>query len=143
MNSGVNVALGTDGAASNNDHDMIAEMRTAALLAKGITADPRSLPARTAIAMATIHGARALGIDQVTGSLLPGKEADLIAIDLGAPETQPVYDPVAQIVYSAARSQVTDVWVAGRQLMQERQLLTIDAEDAAARGAGWAQKLRR
>jgi 5-methylthioadenosine/S-adenosylhomocysteine deaminase len=143
LNSGVNVAIGTDGAASNNDLDMLSEMRSAALLAKGITADPRSLPAHAAIAMATLHGARALGIDNVTGSLLPGKEADLIAIDLDAPETQPVYDPIAQIVYSAGRSQVTDVWIAGRQLMKERELLTIDAEAAAERGAEWAEKLRR
>jgi 5-methylthioadenosine/S-adenosylhomocysteine deaminase len=139
----VNVALGTDGAASNNDLDMFSEMRTAALLAKGITGDPRSLPARTAIAMATINGARALGVDGAIGSLVPGKEADLIAVDLGAPETQPVFDPIAQIVYSASRSQVTDVWVAGRQLMHDRELLTIDAEGAAARAAEWAEKLRR
>jgi 5-methylthioadenosine/S-adenosylhomocysteine deaminase len=143
LNSGVNVALGTDGAASNNDLDMLSELRSAALLAKGITGDPRSLPARTAIAMATLNAARALGIDDITGSLKAGKEADLIAIDLGAPETQPVYDAVAQIVYSAGRSQVTDVWIAGRQVMKERELLTIDAEAAAERGAEWAEKLRR
>lgn len=142
LHSGVNVALGTDGAASNNDLDMLSEMRSAALLAKGITGDPRSLPARTAIAMATLHGARALGMDENIGSLRQGKEADLIAIDLGVPETQPVYDPVTQIVYSASRSQVTDAWVAGRQLMKERELLTIDAEAAAARSAEWMRKLR-
>jgi len=143
LNSSVNVALGTDGAASNNDLDMLSEMRTAALLAKGITGDPRSLSARSAIAMATIRGARALGLDQVIGSLVPGKEADLIAVDLDRPETTPVYDPIAQIVYSADRSQVTDVWVAGRQLMANRELLTIDAEAAAAGGREWAEKLRR
>jgi 5-methylthioadenosine/S-adenosylhomocysteine deaminase len=143
LNSGVNVALGTDGAASNNDLDMLAEMRSAALLAKGITGDPRSLPAAAVLAMATINSAKALGIDQVTGSLIPGKEADLIAVDLGAPETQPVYDPVAQLVYAAGRSQVTDVWVAGRQLLENRELLTIDVETAVGRSREWAEKLRR
>lgn len=142
LNSDVNVALGTDGAASNNDLDMIGEMRSAALLAKGITGDPRSLPAHTVIAMATIGGARALGLEKEIGSLVPGKEADLVAIDLDAPETQPVYDPVSQIVYSASRSQVTDVWVAGRPLMENRELLTLEVDSTLAPAMEWRHKIR-
>lgn len=142
LEAGVNVALGTDGAASNNDLDMLGEMRTAALIAKGITEDPGALPARAAIHLATINSARAIGLDQHIGSLLPGKEADVIAIDLGGVETQPVYDPVSQIVYSADRSRVTHVWVAGNPLMLDREVLTIDTEAALARAAEWAAKIR-
>lgn len=142
VGAGVNVAIGTDGAASNNDLDMIGEMRSAALLAKGMARDPRALPAAQVLTMATLNAARALGMDQLIGSLLPDKQADLIAIDLNRPETQPVYDPIAQIVYSADRSQVTDVWVAGRQLMRERELLTINEAEALARAEEWAAKVR-
>lgn len=142
MKAGVNVALGTDGAASNNDLDMLGEMRTAALLAKGISGDPAVLPARAAIAMATINSARALGMDGIIGSLKPGKEADIIAIDLGAPETQPVYDPVSQIVYAADRNHVTDCWVAGRQLMKNRELLTIAEGSVLARAREWGSRIR-
>lgn len=128
--AGVNVALGTDGAASNNDLDMLGEMRTAALLAKGASGDPTALPAAAALEMATLGGARALGLDEQIGSLEVGKFADFIAVDLSAPNTQPVYDPVSQLVYAAGREQVTHSFVAGRALMENRRLLTID--DAAA-----------
>ncbi|WP_111656327.1 TRZ/ATZ family hydrolase [Isoalcanivorax indicus] len=124
--AGVNVALGTDGAASNNDMDMLGELRTAALLAKGVAGAADALPADAALAMATLNGARALGLDQLTGSLVAGKQADIIAIDLSALETRPVYDPIAQVVYAAGREQVTHTWVAGRCLMAERQLLTLN-----------------
>jgi 5-methylthioadenosine/S-adenosylhomocysteine deaminase len=140
--AGVNVAIGTDGAASNNNLDMLGETRTAALLAKGVAGESRAVPAGTALRMATLNGARALGIDQITGSLIAGKEADVIAIDLGLPETQPVFDPVSQIVYAADRSQVTDVWVAGRQLLKNRELLTLDVEGAVARAGEWMLKVR-
>lgn len=125
-NAGVNVALGTDGAASNNDVDMLGELRTAALLAKGVAGAADALPADAALAMATLNGARALGLDQLTGSLVAGKQADMIAINMSALETQPVYDPIAQVVYAAGREQVTHTWVAGRCLMAERQLLTLN-----------------
>jgi 5-methylthioadenosine/S-adenosylhomocysteine deaminase len=142
LGAGVNVALGTDGAASNNDLDMIGEMRSAALLAKGMARDTRTLPAPQALALATLNAARALGLDGIIGSLAPDKQADLVAIDLDRPETQPVFDPVAQVVYSADRSQVTDVWVAGRQLLRGRELLTVNEAEAVARAAEWARKVR-
>jgi len=126
--AGINLATGTDGAASNNDLDMIGEMRTTALLAKGIAHDSSVVPAHQALRMATINGARALGIETLTGSLQPGKEADIAAIDLEQLETQPLYDPVSQIVYASSRSQVTDVWVAGKHLLRNRELSTISED---------------
>ncbi len=141
LGSGVNVAIGTDGAASNNDLDMLGEMRSAALLAKGMARDPRALPAAQVLTMATLNAARAMGMDTLIGSLLKDKQADLIAIDLNRPETQPVYDPIAQIVYSADRSQVTNVWVAGRQLLRDRELLTVNEAEAVARAEEWAAKI--
>ncbi len=126
IDAGVNVALGTDGAASNNDLDMIGEMRTAAMLAKGAKGDPLALPAKEALRVATIGGARALGRNDQIGSLVVGKAADIVAINLSDIRTQPVYDPIAQIVYSAGRDQISDVWIAGKPLMRSGQLLTID-----------------
>lgn len=140
--AGVNVALGTDGAASNNDLDMLDELRVAALLAKGVAGDATALPARTALRMATLNGARTLGLDERIGSLAPGKAADLAAIDLGALNSQPVYDPVSQIVYTAGREQVTDVWVAGRRLLQDRTLTTLDAEAILERSKVWGDKIK-
>ncbi len=141
LKAGINVALGTDGAASNNDLDMLGEMRTAALLGKGVSGDASSVPAMTALQMATINGAKALSIDHETGSLLPGKAADITAIDLSGLETQPLYNPLSQIVYSASRHQVTDVWVAGRQLMKQRQLTTINLSDLHTKIDGWRNRL--
>ena len=123
---GINLALGTDGAASNNDLDMLGEMRSAALLAKGVAADPTALPASATLRMATINGARALGIDDKVGSLEPGKHADIVAINMNSIETTPVYDPVSHIVYSCGRNQISDVWVAGRHLMKNRVLTSLD-----------------
>ena len=139
--AGVNVALGTDGAASNNDLDMFAEMQTAALLAKGVGGDACSLPAEAVLQMATLDGARALGIDVLTGSLTVGKSADIVAIDLGAPETQPVYHPVSQIVYAAGREQVQHVWIQGRHLLNARRLSTIDLDDTLNRAAAWRDRI--
>ena len=139
--AGINVALGTDGAASNNDLDMFGEMRTAALLGKAVAADASAVPAMTALRMATINGAKALGLDAVCGSLSIGKAADVIAIDLNHLETQPLYCPVSQIVYAASRQQVTDVWVAGRRLLKQRQLTTINSDDLKAKIAVWQQRL--
>ncbi|HIE54927.1 MAG TPA: TRZ/ATZ family hydrolase, partial [Chromatiaceae bacterium] len=131
----------TDGAASNNDLDMLAEMESAALLAKGVSSDPASLPAHEVLEMATLNGARALGLGEETGSLLPGKSADLVAIDLSALETSPVYDPVSQIVCAAGREQVTHMWVGGRPLMRERKLLTLKEDEIRANAVLWRTRL--
>jgi len=139
--AGINCALGTDGAASNNDLNMFGEMRTAALLAKGATGDAAVLPARDALRMATINGARALGIDHETGSLEPGKSADLVAVDLGQPETQPVYNPESQLVYACSREQIRHVWVAGRHLLRKREALTLDEEAVLSKARQWREKI--
>lgn len=138
---GINIALGTDGAASNNDLDMIGEMRSAAFLAKIATLDPKSLSAEKTLKLATINGARALNLHTMIGSLEPGKSADFIAIHLNEIETQPLYHPISQIVYSTSRNQVTDVWVAGKQLMKNRQLLTLDEKDLLRKAQLWRQKI--
>jgi len=139
--AGINVALGTDGAASNNDLDMLGEMRTAALLGKAVAGDASAIPAMTALSMATINGAKALGLDTVCGSLSLGKAADVIAIDLTYLETQPLYCPVSQIVYAASRQQVTDVWVAGKRLLKQRRLTTINIDDLKVKIAEWQHRL--
>jgi 5-methylthioadenosine/S-adenosylhomocysteine deaminase len=141
LNGDINVALGTDGAASNNDLDMMGEMRTAALLAKAVAQDASSVPAMTALRMATLNGAKALGLEHETGSLTIGKSADVIAIDLDHLETQPLYCPISQIVYAASRQQVTDVWVAGKQLLKQRQLTTVNLAALKARIAEWQHRL--
>ena len=139
--AGINVALGTDGAASNNDLDMFGEMRTAALLAKAVSKDATAVSATVALQMATINGAKALGLDEVCGSLRIGKSADVIAIDLSYLETQPLYCPVSQIVYAVSRQQVSDVWVAGQRLLKQRQLMTIDKTALLVRVAKWQERL--
>lgn len=140
---GVNVAVGTDGAASNNDLDMFGEMRLAALLAKGFSGDAQAIPASRALAMATINGARALGLEAQIGSIKRGKQADLVAVDFGQPETQPVHDVIAQLVYAAARGQVTDVWVAGRRVVEDRRAVTLDADDIVSRAEQWRDRLSK
>jgi 5-methylthioadenosine/S-adenosylhomocysteine deaminase len=139
--AGINVALGTDGAASNNDLDMLGEMRTAALLGKAVSSDASALPAHTILEMATLNAARALGIDADTGSLLPGKWADISAICLDTIESQPVYNPVSQLVYACGREQVTDVWVAGRHLLKDRRLTTLDDNDILERTRDWRARI--
>ena len=139
--TGVNVALGTDGAASNNDLDMVQEMRTASLVAKAVARDATAVPAHRAISMATIAGARALGRDEDIGSLVPGKAADMIAVDLGAIETQPVYDAASHVAFSASRHQVSDVWVAGRVLVRDGVLLTVDADRVLQRARHWQGRI--
>lgn len=140
--AGINVALGTDGAASNNDLDMLAEMRSAALLGKLVAGDPTAVTAEDALRMATINGARALGLDREIGSLVPGKQADLITIDLRGAATQPVHNPLSQLVYSAGRDQVADAWVAGRRLLEAGSHAEIDPAPILARARRWADKLR-
>lgn len=140
--AGVNVALGTDGAASNNALNLFREMHTAALLAKLRDGDATSMPAFAALEMATLGGARALGLEQRIGSLIPGKEADVIAVNLSDPATQPLYNPVSQLVYCASGAEVSHSWIAGRAVMHERELLTVDADDAMARAGAWAERIR-
>ncbi|HRE55088.1 MAG TPA: TRZ/ATZ family hydrolase [Candidatus Competibacter sp.] len=139
--AGVNVAIGTDGAASNNDLDLFGELRTAALLGKGVAGDATVLPAARVLRMATLNGARALGLDAETGSLEPGKSADVIAVDLEQPETEPIYHPISQLVYATGRHQVTDVWVAGRRLLAERRLTTLDCAELIQRARDWRDKI--
>ena len=141
LKAGVNVALGTDGAASNDNLDLLGEMRTAALLAKAVANDATALPAHHALRMATLNGAKALGLEDRIGSIVPGKSADLVAIDLSAADTQPVYNPVTQLVYSAGREQVTDVWVHGKQLLANRRLTTIDEAAVLQRARAWKEKI--
>ena len=141
LQAGINVALGTDGAASNNDLDLMGEMRTAALLAKAVAEDASAVPAATALTMATLNGARALGLEHEIGSLAIGKSADLAAIDLGGLETQPSFDPISDIVYAASRHQVSHVWVAGRTLLKQRLLTTLDADAITAKAVQWRERL--
>lgn len=143
MNAGVNVALGTDGAASNNDLDMIGEMRSAALLAKVVAGDASALPAHAALRMATINGAKALGLDAHIGSVKVGKYADLAAVDLGSLDTQPIYHPISQLVYSTTRRDVSDVWIAGKQVMKSSVLTTLDEADLKSKAAQWGEKIRQ
>ena len=140
--AGVNIGLGTDGAASNNRLDLMNEMRIAALLAKGASGDATVLPAHQALAMATINGAKALGLDQEIGSLKIGKAADIVAFDLATLETAPCYDIASHLVYAAGREHVSDVWVGGRRLLNSRALTTLDTQDLAARAAHWQSVLR-
>ncbi len=142
LESGVNVALGTDGAASNNDLNMLGEMRTAALLAKCVAGRANALPAHQALEMATLNAARALGLETSIGSLRPGKAADIVAIDLAQVETQPTFDPVSQIVYSSSRHQVSDVWIAGRHVLKDRTLTTLDEHKLLGSAAAWRGRLK-
>ena len=134
---GVNLTLGTDGAASNNDLSMLDEMRTAALLANAVPGDAAPMSAHDWLQIATLNAARALGIGDAVGSIVPDKWADLCCIDLERPHTQPVYDPAAQVVYAASRDQVTDVWVAGRALLSEGRLTQMDLQDVLERAQYW------
>ena len=138
----INVALGTDGAASNNDLDMLSEMHSAALLAKAVAADASVLPAHQALQMATLNGAKALGLDSITGSLVAGKAADIIAIDLHNSECLPIFNPLSQIVYSSSREQITDVWVQGKHLLNKRQLTTLDIESIKKNAILWGEKIQ-
>lgn len=139
---GINIALGTDGAASNNDLSLLDEMRTAALLANGLLASGMTAPgAHDWLQIATLNGAQALGISDAIGSLVPGKWADLCCIDLARAHTQPVYDAAAQLVYAASRDQVTDVWVAGRRLVAAGRLTRMDVDDILRRAQRWQQSI--
>ncbi len=142
LEKGINVCLGTDGAASNNDLDLLGEMRTAAMLAKGSSGNASACNARQAIEMATINGARALGMANRIGSIEVGKCADLIAIDLESLNTQPLYEPVTQIVYAAASRQVSHVWIDGVAQLRDFELCNLDSREIIARASSWAQKIK-
>ena len=141
IDAGINVALGTDGAASNNDLDMFGEMRTAALTAKAVSKDASAVPAATALKMATLNGAKALGIDHETGSLETGKAADIIAIDLSAIECQPIYHPISQLVYATGRDKVSDVWVSGKHLVKGGTLTNMDTATIVKHAQAWGEKI--
>ena len=141
VDAGLNVSIGTDGAASNNDCDMLAEMRSTALLAKAVAKNPTACDAAQTLEMATINAAKALKVDDRVGSLTPGKQADITAIALNELECMPLYQPISQLVYTTNRHQVSDVWVAGKRLLQERQLTTIDTETLIAEVREWQVKL--
>ncbi len=141
QSNAVNVCLGTDGAASNNDLDMFGEMRTAALLAKGTSGDARACDSRQAIEMATINGAKALGLADETGSIEESKQADIIALDMSSLNTQPLYDVASQVVYACNSRQVTHVWVAGECLYNDSQFTTIDKDQLCQLVNQWQAKI--
>lgn len=142
-NAGVNVAIGTDGAASNNNLDLLGETRTAALLAKAVAQSASAIDAHRALRMATLNGARAMGIDAQTGSLEVGKLADITAFNFNDLSVQPVYDPVSQLIYAAARNCVEHVWVGGKQLLKDRQLLRMDEQKIIRKSQDWARKISK
>ena len=140
--AGVNCALGTDGAASNNDLDLLGETRTAALLAKAVSADPVVMSASTALSMATLHGARALGLEDEIGSLVVGKQADLVAVDFSDPRLHPVYHPISQLIYAASRDYVSDVWIAGKQVVTRGVVNGVDPAQMRANAMRWGETIR-
>jgi 5-methylthioadenosine/S-adenosylhomocysteine deaminase len=141
LGRGIRVALGTDGAASNNDLDLLAEARIAGFVSAGVAATPGELIASDLIRMATLEGALTLGLGEVTGSLVPGKWADLCCIDLRAPRSWPVHDVATAVIYAASSQQVTDTWVAGRRLLADGRLRTIDESAVLERAEAWATRL--
>lgn len=141
LRAGVNVGLGTDGAASNNDLDLLSEMRIAALLSKGVARDAASLPADQALYLATMGGARALGLQDEVGSLEIGKKADIVAISLDEWSSQPMYNPISQLVYTTGRSQVTDVWVDGVRRVRAGELVEGDRAKLLRSAHRWAAEI--
>lgn len=139
--AGVTLAVGTDGCASNNDLDMFSETRTAALLAKAVAQDAAALDAFNALRAATLGGAKAIGFDDRIGSIEPGKEADLVCVDLAALETQPLHHVVSQLIYATGRQQVSDVWIAGRPKLLQRVLVEIDIDGVVANARQWRERI--
>ena len=141
--AGVNVAIGTDGAASNNDLDLLGETRTAALLAKAVAGSATALNAHSALRMATLNGARALGLETQTGSLELGKLADMVAFDLSGLAQQPIYDPVSQLIYASGRDCVKHLWVGGKQLLEDGRLTRMDEGELITKARAWGDKIAR
>lgn len=141
LDAGINIGIGTDGAASNNRLDMFGEMRLAALLAKGSTGDASTLPAREALRMATLDGATALGLGREIGSITPGKAADLVAVSLKGLNTKPCYDPLSHLVHVAGRECVTHVWVAGKCCVDHKRLVGNGQNDLESAIALWQNRL--
>ncbi|HEY6282076.1 MAG TPA: TRZ/ATZ family hydrolase [Burkholderiales bacterium] len=141
LDHGINVGLGSDGAASNNRLDLFEEMRLAAMLTKAVSSRADALPAHQALQMATLNGARALGLDSKIGSLVQGKAADITAVDFSGLELSPCFDPVSHLVYAAGREQVSHVWVNGKLLLDNRQLTTLSAQELAAKARYWQEKI--
>jgi len=139
--AGMNVGIGTDGAASNNRLDMLAEMRLAALLAKAANNDAETLPAHVALRMATLNAAKALGLEQKIGSIETGKCADLCAVNLASIELSPCYDPASHLVYAAGREHVSHVWVGGKLLVEEGRLLQVDQMAVARKAIEWQSRI--
>ena len=139
--AGVNIAIGTDGCASNNDLDMFDELRTAALLAKAVARDATAMDAAQTLHAATLGGARALGLGERIGSIEPGKDADLICVRLDTIESLPVYHPISHLVYASSRQQVSDVWIAGRQQLRDSVLPDTDLDALAAKARRWGQRI--
>ena len=139
--AGVSVALGTDGCASNNDLDMFGEMRTAALVAKAVAEDASVVDAPTALRMATLGGARAMGWESRIGSIEPGKQADLVAVTLDEIETQPIYNVVSHLVYAMNRRQVTDVWIAGERRLAAGDVVGMDLGAVRDKARRWAPRI--
>lgn len=139
--AGLNVAIGTDGAASNNVLDVLSEIRLAALLAKVSADDASAVSASEALYMGTLGGARALGLAETTGSMIVGKWADLACLDLGALNSQPIYDVSSQLVYAAGASQVSDVWVAGKHQLDNGKFAHINTDELLERSNEWRDRI--
>ncbi|KJS04120.1 MAG: N-ethylammeline chlorohydrolase [Gammaproteobacteria bacterium BRH_c0] len=137
QDAGINVALGTDGAASNNSLDMFSEMQFASLLAKGVSGDASALDTHATLRMATLNGARALGLDGLIGSLEAGKSADIVALDMGGITTEPMYNPLSQLVYTAMGERVSHVWINGAAKLADRQLTTFNEQQLGAKARQW------
>jgi 5-methylthioadenosine/S-adenosylhomocysteine deaminase len=142
LDAGLNVGIGTDGAASNNKLDMFSEMRLAALLAKGASGRADVLPAHQALQMATLNAAKAIGQQNETGSLVAGKAADMIAVNLSALQTAPCYDVISHLVYAASREQVTHVWVNGELRVENGRLSKLDPSKLLAKARYWQKKIQ-
>jgi 5-methylthioadenosine/S-adenosylhomocysteine deaminase len=143
LKQNLNVSLGTDSSASNNRLDIMEEMRLAALLIKGSTRLPESFPAKEAIKMATVNGAKALGLDSEIGSIEKNKKADLVAIDLSTIENQPIFNPLTTLVYSSSRSDVSYVWINGKIKLRDKKLVNIDEERIIQLAKKWQRKLKK